>query len=210
MPLPNPGQDAVPFTTLTAQFYDETIENIESLADGTGFDSAAIPGSALSNESGYVEIARQTLGSAGDTITLSSIPARKYLKFEIYLLATGGTMIPLVRLNNDSGANYARRVSANGGADATAVSGTDILNIAATGSEQYMVGTILNVATNEKQLYAIITDRGISGAADVPNRSERLGKWVNTSDQINRIDVINNGGTGDFAIGSEIIVYGHN
>lgn len=42
MPLPYPGQDAVPFTTLTAQFYDETIANIESLADGSGLDSNAV------------------------------------------------------------------------------------------------------------------------------------------------------------------------
>lgn len=42
MSLPNPGQDAIPFTPLTAEFYDETIENIEALADGTGLDDGAI------------------------------------------------------------------------------------------------------------------------------------------------------------------------
>lgn len=48
--LPYPDQDAVPFTTLTAQFYDETIANIESLSAGTGFENGAIPYAAMSSK----------------------------------------------------------------------------------------------------------------------------------------------------------------
>ena len=42
MALPNPGMDAVPFTPLTAEFLDDMIENIESLADGTGIGDKAV------------------------------------------------------------------------------------------------------------------------------------------------------------------------
>lgn len=52
MALPNPGQDAVPFTTLTAQFYDDTIENVESLAAGTGLNDGVITNAKLSTASG--------------------------------------------------------------------------------------------------------------------------------------------------------------
>lgn len=42
MALPNPGMDAVPFTPLTAEFLDDMIENIESLADGSGLNTNAV------------------------------------------------------------------------------------------------------------------------------------------------------------------------
>lgn len=40
--LPNQGMDAVPFTPITAQWGDEIIENIESLADGSGIGDEAV------------------------------------------------------------------------------------------------------------------------------------------------------------------------
>lgn len=52
MSLPNPGQDAVPFTTLTAQFYDETIANIEALAMGTGLNDAVLTNAKLATSAG--------------------------------------------------------------------------------------------------------------------------------------------------------------
>lgn len=51
MALPNSGMDAVPFTPLTAEFLDEIIENIESLSDGSGFDTGALGTTTLANSS---------------------------------------------------------------------------------------------------------------------------------------------------------------
>lgn len=69
MDLPNPGQDAVPFTPLTAQFYDETIENIEALAAALGGDWASYtpswtgftPGNGTLNYGHYVEISKTVI-----------------------------------------------------------------------------------------------------------------------------------------------------
>lgn len=72
MPLPNPDQDAVPFTILTAQFYDETIENIEALADGSGLNNGAVGNSQLA-----IGTPVQAVSTAFST------------------LATGTTIIPL-------------------------------------------------------------------------------------------------------------------
>jgi hypothetical protein len=66
MPLPFPGQDAVPFTTLTAQFYDETIANIESLADGSGFDAGAVGVADRSGGFFIGQIAGATLSTTGN------------------------------------------------------------------------------------------------------------------------------------------------
>lgn len=42
MPLPHQNLDAVPFTPLTAEFLDNMNENIESLAEGSGFNDKVI------------------------------------------------------------------------------------------------------------------------------------------------------------------------
>lgn len=56
--LPNQGMDAVPFTPITSQWGDEVIENIESLADGSGIGDEAIKASNIDWTTftlGYVE-----------------------------------------------------------------------------------------------------------------------------------------------------------
>jgi hypothetical protein len=78
MPLPNPGQDAVPFTTLTAQFYDETIENIESLADGSGFDAGAVVQDAVIGT-----LTGATLGTTGNKAVTGVGFTPKIVMFDI-------------------------------------------------------------------------------------------------------------------------------
>ena len=46
-----------------------------------------------------------------------------------------------------------------------------------------------------------------SGAGTSPDRKEMVGKWANTSAQITTIKA-NNGGTGSYSEGSELIVWG--
>jgi len=158
----------------------------------------------------WEEVGRTTLAAAGDTISVTGIPARKYLKVIIFATATGGTISLQVRFNNDSGTNYARRASDNGGADGTNSSGTNIFSTAASSNPAYAWFEAINVAANEKQIWGGSIDPNTAGAGNAPGRSERIGKWANTSDQITRIDVLNLSGTGDFAIGSEVVVLGHN
>jgi hypothetical protein len=49
MALPNPAMSFSPFAILTAEEMNNLVENIESLADGTGFDAGAIDTSDLAN-----------------------------------------------------------------------------------------------------------------------------------------------------------------
>lgn len=189
----------------------DTNIDLRLVPKGTGNVKVGTAGGAID---WWEEIARTTLGSAGDTITVSSIPARNYLKIILRGIATGGTLDTNLRFNNDSGANYAYyQAAAMGAAGAAAVSQTGIAwESGATDSGSTQAGEVLiysNVATTEKMFKAWSISGDATGGATAPAVIEEMGKWANASAQVNRIDWINSG-TGDFAIGSEVIVLGHN
>lgn len=159
----------------------------------------------------WEEIARTTLSVAGDTITVSSIPARRYTRILFYALATGGVLDLSMKFNNDSGANYSRRFSDNQGASSTGVSLTSIpLEPGSVPSGQYEFGQLdlVNVETSEKMCYAQTYHSGTAGAGTAPNIAEMIVKYVSAS-AISRFD-LTNGGAGDMAAGSEVVVLGHN
>lgn len=154
----------------------------------------------------YEELGRSILTSAGDLITVT-FTAKKYLRFIINTTNTGA-INHLIRFNNDSGTNYAYRFEINGGADSTAASAAGLSW--AAGDTGITLGLVMDV-TNASALEKLVTGMEIGstpGAANIPFRVAGIGKWSNTSSQINRIDLVNTN-SGDYAIGSEIIVLGH-
>lgn len=161
----------------------------------------------------WEELGRTTLGSAGDTITVSSLSQRTYLKVLFSGYATGGTLDTNVRFNNDSGSNYAYYQAASlgtGGAQ-TSQSGVGFESGATdSGSSSYGQFEIFNIPAREKMFSAFSASGDATGGGTVPSAIQTIGKWANTANPITRIDWINSSGTGDFAIGSEVIVLGHN
>lgn len=208
MPLPNPGMNFTPFDPLPASDLNDIVENIESLADGTGFDAGSLGANptainAGATGTGFYEIGRTTLASAGDTITVTGFAARKYLRITA-ALPTSGSIQPQLKFNNDSGSNYEFRRSSNGAAESTSTSSTVIpLTAGTAGAHVFVTIETDNVAARQKLVIAHSTR-----TASPPDRDEVVGRWNNTSAQITRIDIIN-AGTGDFAIGSEVVVLGH-
>lgn len=157
----------------------------------------------------WEEIGRTTLGSAGDTISVATIPSRNYLRFIIELIATGGNTNAGVTFNSDTGSNYALRVSINGAAD-TAVGSQTALNMHPSVGGQLLSLRLegMNVATQPKLMgYTSYGSQGTTGT-NAPHRAEGVGKWGNTANQITSITVTNSS-TGDYDIGSNIIVFGH-
>jgi hypothetical protein len=158
----------------------------------------------------WEELGRTTLAVAGDTISLTSFTARKYLKIIIDVRDTGGTINPLVRFNSDSGANYSINYNDNGGANANAVSQTQIAldTGAAAAYPFHCIVEVENILATEKMCWLQSVGRGTVGGGNVTTMRTGSAKWANTLAQINRVDIINTG-TGDYAIGSEVIVLGH-
>ena len=156
---------------------------------------------------GWVELGRTTLGSAGDNINVASLADKRY-----YMVLTSelgsGAIYPQLRVNNDSGSNYASRRSANGGADSPLTSRTYIYEGgAAATTTNFGVTYISNLSAKEKLSTRHVAFQGTAGAANPPAREENVGKWTNTSTVINRLEEIN-GAAGDYDTGSEVVVLG--
>lgn len=220
MALPNPSMSFSPFAILTAEEMNDLVENIESLSDGTGFDTGAIDGSVVLQNNTVPaskidfttgiwgeELGRVTLASSGDLLSIPSIPVRNYLKIYVHVSSTGGTINMLMRFNNDSGSSYAYRI--DGGTAAVNQSSYEIAGAVASQLFTF-TAELVNISTVEKMLSGVrVSNFAGTGAGTAPNKSFQEAKWANTSSAITRIDIINSG-TGDYATGSQMVIVGHN
>ena len=148
-------------------------------------------------------------GGAADTISSGVFTSKKYLWVQCYL-ESSGTIQDGFRCGNttvDTGSNYAYRYSTNGGADATATSQTDIGDFSNISNGQFMNMFIVNNSSNEKLIQYWINE-GKSGAATAPTRLEVVGKWANTSNQIDVLEWRNVAGAGDYGTNTILKVWG--
>jgi hypothetical protein len=155
----------------------------------------------------WEELASVELGVAGDTLSSSTITAKKYLCVQVFTKATGGTIQQRMRFNSDAGSNYAERYSQDGGTDGTIINDEELLLSAAPSTPAFTNMFIINNQSNEKLLIGHNVNQGGAGAANDPERYEIAHKWANTSNQITQIDIINTG-SGNFDTGSIIKVWG--
>lgn len=156
----------------------------------------------------WKELGRKELTVAGDIITVDSLTTHRYYQYLVYMIDSGaGTGIDL-RFNNDSGMDYAYRDQTNFGADAVAVSQTDIPLTTVTSSDVLAHGYVANIANLEKLLIGHALQHGSDGAGTAPTTEESVAKFVPSPElDITRFDLLNPGG-GNFAIGSQLIVLG--
>ncbi len=213
MSLPNPSVNFTAGATASATQLNDLVENNEALEDGTGQDANSLGGTEMDYDDGiwWEKLGATTLGSPAASMSLTGLTAKKYLRVVIYNTANGGTVRQALRFNNDSGNNYAFRGNDNGGGDGTSTTTNSILlsTGAANANNNLTIMEIMNNTADEKQLWGNSIGENTAGAANAPVRREFAGKWVNTSAQITRIDVINASGTGNFGADSTMVVYGH-
>ena len=172
---------------------------------------------ALDGVGGWKELGRTTLGSSGDDIDISSLADKRYYMVLCSDLPTGNTQW-YPRLGNgsfDTSNNYATRESYNGATDGANANQPSIRwNTSITASytnPKFGVGYISNLATKEKLTMFHGVAQQSAGAGTSPDRlGFNVAKWVNTSNQIDIIEYLNNGGTGDFGTNSTMKVWGSN
>lgn len=183
----------------------------DSAVTAAKINFASLPGSALftSGGVGWEKIGETILGSSGTTITVSSLPARKYLHAVISVIATGGTNTCNLRFNGDTASNYSLNAMDNGGASSGIGSQSNIGLSQNLGLQHHGTLDIINIAASEKISLGRVAVVTVAGASGSPSVRDTIGKWANTSNQISSITITQlSGGTGSYAIGSSITVWG--
>lgn len=186
---------------------DDTNVDIRLTPKGTGNVKRGVTGGSID---WWEEIGRTALVANADVISVT-IPARKFLRVLVTLIPTGGTIDHGFRFNGDTAANYSYRRSINGSADTT----SGLVNYAYFDSGTLTTtlvaidATIINILNQDKLIMGSVIGRSTAGASSAADKVEYADKWANTAAQITTITCNNTSGTGDFAIGSEVIVLGH-
>tara|TARA_R110002073_G_scaffold119381_1_gene260609 strand:+ start:973 stop:2055 length:1083 start_codon:yes stop_codon:yes gene_type:complete len=171
---------------------------------GAGFN----PGDAVTG--GWKELGRTTLGSTGDTMDVSSLADKRYYMVLGNAINTGGVIDINQRFGSttiDTGNNYARRQSINGGSDGTSASRSNVDSSIDGAVNHFMVSYIANKSDKEKLVQSSYTEGNATGSGSAPERSETVGKWANTSNPIDIMRLYNTQ-AGDYATGSEAVVLG--
>ena len=168
-------------------------------------------GSAWRKSAQWEELGRLDLTPAGDTLSLTSLPARKYLRIIYSVQSTGGTINTRLRFNNDTANNYAWMELSNWLTYSNNTSqGSIALSATLMTSERFACLDIVNISAQRKLFHGYEVDDNSAAATSSSNNKIVFGKWDNVSTQITRVDLTNVSGAGTFAAGSELIVLGRN
>ena len=154
----------------------------------------------------WKELDRVTLTSSGDTLDTGIFTAKDNIMILENKIPTGSCRSKY-QFNGDDNDNYSQRYTDNGGSDGTFTADPVIYAYHSGGSaKSFSVHSIINNSSREKLLIGNIVENGGDGN-NSPNRQELVGKWANTSAQINRVKLFNDG-SGSFDTGSELIILG--
>ena len=142
---------------------------------------------------GWKELDRFKLGSAGDTITVSNLPNKRYYMLLRNNINSGNVRTGL-RLGNgsiDAGSNYSARRSGNGGGDQDNVSISRIVGDEDGSVIDFNVEYLTNVSGKEKLLLRQQVTQQAEGSTNAPKRYEMVAKWSIANNPV--IDTIQSG-----------------
>ena len=146
--------------------------------------------------------------SAGAAAYIDSgtITAKKYLWVQLYTQQSVDSNFDIT-FNADTGSNYTKRWSNDGGADLTNTSVTKIGLVSRTANlPQFTNMFIINNSANEKLVIAHQVNQMTAGAGTAPTRTELVGKWANTAAQITSMRITS--GSGNLATKTILKVWG--
>tara|TARA_R110002020_G_scaffold102080_1_gene239980 strand:+ start:1247 stop:2815 length:1569 start_codon:yes stop_codon:yes gene_type:complete len=165
----------------------------------------------------WEELASVELSSAANSLSTGTFTSKKYLWIQYHIPSSAGAANNYdLRVGNssvDTGSNYGFRYSINGAADATATS-QDTLKLSFNGGSgsEWAFGNVfvINNSANEKLFISDANRNHISGAGTgtAPNRYQVVGKWANTSSQINIMQLYHQTGASTFGAGTIMKVWG--
>lgn len=158
----------------------------------------------------WEELASVNGDGSSAVLDSSTFTSKKYIWVQVFVDAPTSVNI-VTQVGNstiDTGSNYSYRSSGNGAADATATGASWLaLDAGSPTVPSFMNMFIINNSSNEKLFMINQVDGNTAGAGTAPDRRETVGKWSNTSNQINRIEIENQSAT-NFTSSSILKVWG--
>jgi len=153
----------------------------------------------------WSELGRDVLTVAGDTLSVDPITAMRWLWILLKVRDTGGTIEGGLTFNGDTGANYAyRERNDNTVSNHVNQNDIDITHLNSFPAAAWL--QVDNSSDDPKLINSKGTSENTTGAGSNARQFAIWGKWQNNT-QVTRVDVIN-GGTGDFDVGSLLVVLG--
>jgi len=157
-----------------------------------------------------------TLGSAGDTLQITDLTAKKFNVFMAFgfgdLAGTSNTGNNIT-FNGNTNSVYATRYSLSGAADSTTTSQANIYTRGNRDYEFFEISYVCSISGEEKLMILFHADSSNSGAGTNPERTELVGKFVPSPDaDITRIDYeeSDEDGSAQYNTGSNLSAIGTN
>ncbi len=161
---------------------------------------------------GWVELGRTTLGSGNSDVTVSGLSDKRYYMALWDMTGRNGASTDgKMRVGTagvDTGSNCSHRYSRIGAGDLTNTSTQFIGDISTPGTNPYFgVNYYSNLSGKEKLMISNHTHVTVLGAGTAPGREEVVGKYANTSNPLETINIYT-GGANTWSTGSEVVVLG--
>lgn len=149
-----------------------------------------------------------TLGSAGDVMSITDLTALKFNVFLVHAPNTVNTINLKYTFNNNTNSVYARRTGENGAADFTNINQANLVLGVGASIDVFGVKYFCSIPGEEKLLLGWSVSALTLGAGTAPTREEQAGKFVPSPDaDITRIDVTNTE-AGDYTTDSNLSALG--
>ena len=146
-----------------------------------------------------------TLSSAGDTLSITDLTAKKFNQIISHMIASGSLTTNL-NIENDSSGKHAYRISLADGTDATATNSNQVQITGASVGDDFVIGYMSNISGEEKLAIMFTAETNTAGTTTAPYRTESAVKYAVTSGQVTRIDLENSHGSGNYDTNSNLTV----
>lgn len=159
----------------------------------------------------WVRIDSTTLESAAASVTFSSgLSGYKFFRLTAYVANDGSGKNIGLRLNGDSGSNYAlQRITANSttvaGARQTSMAHIEMYTGNQVAASNYASYSVLIAKPSASVPAQVVSAQGSNA---LPDLGLVGGQWGNTAASITSIEVMVSGGSGNFAAGSSFLLEG--
>ncbi len=155
----------------------------------------------------WKELGRTTLTGTSSTIEVTGFTAKDNIMILGHQICNTDHHTTYSTGTGSYSGNYSDRRSENGGSEATTINRTTngIISDALT-KDTFIVGEMVNITGQEKQVNWDMVGNNSSGVSNAPDRYETVGKFTGSA-QINRMK-FNNSSSVNNEIGSEVVILG--